>query len=521
MGPLLAAGTPVYPQHSAKLQTPRSFWNANGSGIAEFTNSNFASQGTLFRMEGGVARPNITYSLPVPSPTPSEIRSVLELMGSLVSPGIFLACNGDLANCFIDFYSTAINDSLTGSPAAANQRAASFSLFDQDLEGSGATVQYVSTSGVTYGTQRVFSLNRFNFDSAHTYLIPKAVGYSAGLINYFFRGRMQITLPDQGVYGVVDHAVAAGNHPLTGGFHTIKLKVRNLTPSSSGVAGEIEPMDVINGQLLAVAKFHRNTCYQADLSGEYGAPGRNWNTCRDKDEEIVVSAVAPVPSTIDSSPSPVEFTFTTPIPISASDLFLQVVYRGQLGSESDAVVVETKDISEPTYYGYYDTVEQSLWGFEGNLKTFKQFYCDDPTPPIPYEQCKYDRRSSNYVRFSPPSNFDPANAVPSFGAIAAMVDIPVSAYARVAILGDTSPFPVYYLHSRNPSQVIQVSVIPTRNQVDPSNGNLIPLPTYAGARGVYVNQYMYPVLTSGDGPTPFPVFSPLTPEPTAISFPNP
>ena len=33
---------------------------------------------------------------------------------------------------------------------------------------------------------RLFALNRFNFDDAHKILIPKAVSYSAGLINYFF-----------------------------------------------------------------------------------------------------------------------------------------------------------------------------------------------------------------------------------------------------------------------------------------------------------------------------------------------
>ena len=38
--------------------------------------------------------------------------------------------------------------------------------------------------------QAIFTLNRFNFDVAHSLLIPRAVGYSAGLINYFFRGKM-------------------------------------------------------------------------------------------------------------------------------------------------------------------------------------------------------------------------------------------------------------------------------------------------------------------------------------------
>lgn len=48
-------------------------------------------------------------------------------------------------------------------------------------------------------------------------------------------------------------------------------------------------------------------------------------------------------------PIPLTFDFTDRIPINAMDLYLQVVYRGKLGDEPDALVVGTKDISEPTF----------------------------------------------------------------------------------------------------------------------------------------------------------------------------
>ena len=38
----------------------------------------------------------------------------------------------------------------------------------------------------------------------------------------------------------------------------------------------------------------------------------------------------------------------------ATDLFLQVVYRGKLGDELDAVVVTTKDLFEPTHIAYHN-----------------------------------------------------------------------------------------------------------------------------------------------------------------------
>lgn len=41
-------------------------------------------------------------------------------------------------------------------------------------------------------------------------LAPRAVAYSAGLIDYFFRGRMEIAPPDDDVYAILDHAALEG-----------------------------------------------------------------------------------------------------------------------------------------------------------------------------------------------------------------------------------------------------------------------------------------------------------------------
>jgi hypothetical protein len=174
---------------------------------------------------------------------------------------------------------------------------------------------------------------------------------------------MEISLPDEGVYGIVDHSqFAPPNAPtkvLTGfkGFKQIRLRLSNSTPAivTTGDLATV-PQGMTNGTLVAVLKFHRNTCYSDSLDGEI-TDKQQLPFCRADEEEIVVSDQVKVPADqgpvpmSNASPSSAEFTFNftdKALPINAWDVVLQVVYRGQLGTESDAVVVATKDISEPT-----------------------------------------------------------------------------------------------------------------------------------------------------------------------------
>ena len=53
-------------------------------------------------------------------------------------------------------------------------------------------------------------------------LVPKVVSYDAALLNYFFRGTLEISLPDDGVYAVADPQSPDG-------FTKIRLKVKNTT----------------------------------------------------------------------------------------------------------------------------------------------------------------------------------------------------------------------------------------------------------------------------------------------------
>lgn len=233
------------------------------------------------------------------------------------------------------FFGNYVNDAYTGE-SIFNQRATTWSIFGPDLE---KRAKDLPDSAIP----KAFTLNRFNFAAAHTFLIPHAVAYSAGLINYFFRGQLAIRVPDDGVYAIVDHSKFTDTDALHGyrGFGEIKLRVKNVTPSLTG-GSDPEPMT--GGELLAVLKFHRNACYRADLSGEPGAQGINRDSCRTENEEVVVSD--PISSvSLTGSDQQFKFKFTHgELPINAIDVYVQVVYRGQLGEEPDAVVVTTQDI---------------------------------------------------------------------------------------------------------------------------------------------------------------------------------
>ncbi|MDA8240450.1 MAG: hypothetical protein M0Z67_08790 [Nitrospiraceae bacterium] len=157
-------------------------------------------------------------------------------------------------------------------------------------------------------------------------LIPRAVGYSAALLNYFFRGSMAISLPNTGVY--------AETTP-DQGFTRLSLLAQNTTST-----GEI--MD--NGTIELVVIYR--LAYD-DPFKNY-PPSYNFQAAPEYTYIVVPEAngVRSIPRD-----NPAELTFdlsSNRIPLYAIDVNLQLVYHGRLGNEDGAVVVGLKDISEPT-----------------------------------------------------------------------------------------------------------------------------------------------------------------------------
>jgi hypothetical protein len=369
-----------------------------------------------------------------------------------------------------------------------------------------------------FQTKKTYSLDRFAYDAMASKLIPRAVAYSAGLIDYFFRGKMEITLPDEGVYSVVDHAVE--NQKDLGGFKIIKLKLRNITPDPTGQPG-IERMQT--GTVEAVVKFHRNNCYMPDLSGEYGTPTGDWQSCRSQEEEIVVSDPQPAPDSINDGATTLTFNFQNPVPINATDVFLQVVYRGILGEENDAVVVATKDISEPTFdVGFYNRIDQYLYGYNGGTLTFKEFYCDSQNPPMDYETCKTYYSYSGYFRFVAPSNYDPGNPVSSFDPLVALEHVPVGQYGRIAVLAEPGELDAYWLTIFDHNQGVNTGMTvynAAKNQLDITTNSMPDSEQYNFVRGIYAAPVTYLQLSDHSPDlTDIPDLSPLEPQPGTINF---
>ena len=509
--PFLEAGSsPVYPGANgaaAPFKKPRDFWRttspgtsiASGKGIAEYTNRNFFSAGSI----------NRTYASPQP-PTimdwyaPTEARDIKELLPDTTLSGT------------VRFYARPVNDELAGT-TDVNARALSDGLFDGDL------AQIQSTTGS--GDYLVFALNRFTFDAAHHYLIPRAVAYSAGLINFFFRGKLEFMQPDEGAYAILDHAVT--NQRNAAGFARLKAKIRNVTPAGMDASGNplIEPMaEGSTGSLVAIARFHRNNCYQPDLSGEYGSPGIDWRDCRSPVEEIVVSRPAAVPAGINGSWQSVVFDFSsTLIPINATDLFLQIAYRGPLGEEGDAIAVATKDISEPTYNYTFDTADQFLYCAGGIISsvpactqqyTFEQSFCQQAAPQLTLAQCHARHGRTTKVRANPVDHrlpgYDPASpAVPpdeTFYDLSREVAFsplftlpaPVGALTRVAVLTDLAPIDPYVVVDEIGVGDMAVGftwsegfAAPTIHQLDAESATMVSNRSYARARGVFVETTPY------------------------------
>ncbi len=321
---------PTFTHFSDYFSTDTGGGNASGKGLANYSNRGFFSFGTNIG--------NTSYPLPNASAlTYSDITgpNVKDMSGNVVGGGL----------ATITFRNGSVIDTVSG-VTEPNVKLSTEGVWDQFLIQKGQAPQY--------------TLNYYNYDDQAKLLIPRAVAYSAGLIDYFFRGELEISLPDEGVYAVVDYSKESTKD--TGGFNKVKLKLRNKTPRiepSGGGAGMDQNLET-SGTVVAVAKFRRNKCYiENTLQGEIPVKikegwtvQRIFDDCRDKVEEIVVSNPVTLPRTLsysDGDPIPLTFDFKDRIPINVMDLVLQVVYRGKLGDETDAVVVGMKDVSEPTF----------------------------------------------------------------------------------------------------------------------------------------------------------------------------
>ncbi len=265
------------------------------AGLAEYTNANFVSEGTLFSNSTEFKHPahsstqEISYDIPDPFYPGSTVKRPYFVKATDWETGYHLA-------------------------------GVDYTRFYDPQAGTNPPVITPPMDDVVHKDYASF-------------LLPRAVGYSAALLNYFFRGAIEITLPDNGVYAITEPG---------GSFTRIHLNARNTTTGER----------MTNGTIQLVVKY-KNA--QTDPIPSGGFPIDKEFSYLVVPESNNVTAL----SSKDQNEAPVELVFdlNPSLPLWTTDVYLQVVYRGELGNEADAVAVGFKDISEPTPFDIVNNMD--------------------------------------------------------------------------------------------------------------------------------------------------------------------
>ena len=247
-------------------------------GLAEYTNYNFLSYSTVF----------MTYPNPVKLPA---YLKLIEDEGKVIGKTIY------------------VPSVTTDSQEVKHLAAASYLYAEAEKTYPSGTASWQ------------FLLDDKCHEEYASILVPRAVSYNAALLDYFFRGTMEISLPDDGVY-----AVAGPDSSFT----KIRLKVTNTTTNDEAMG---------NGTIQAI--IH----YRLALAD----PLQSRPVDISPETSYAVSAPVPLTSLLTGSTQDITLDFSpNSIPLWATNVYAQVVFKGQLGNEDGAVAVGYKDISEPT-----------------------------------------------------------------------------------------------------------------------------------------------------------------------------
>jgi hypothetical protein len=196
---------PVYSDaDTTTFNVARKFWTTtvkdnSGKGIAEYTNRGFVSAGTNFK--GSPTNIQAYPNLPKPNGEGAGVITV-DLSDPVQKANLDAEFPGNPLPASwtgqIQFITTPVVDNYRSS--TTTPRTSTFSIFDADLTSANQPA--------------AFALNRFNFKDAQDLLIPRAVGYSAGLINNFFRGKIDMVRVPDGKFAIQN----LGPETMTGDF---------------------------------------------------------------------------------------------------------------------------------------------------------------------------------------------------------------------------------------------------------------------------------------------------------------
>jgi hypothetical protein len=205
---------------------------------------------------------------------------------------------------------------------------------------------------------------------------------------------LEAGLSDEGVYALTDQDPAAID-PTTQGFDSITLSAKNIDPDNRDMSdGTVQ---LIVKYLVAQEDQFQNPPPYPSFSFHYII------------KELLGQTIPRI------TPDPIKFEFDlsdSQIPLWATDIYLYLVYKGQLGLESGAVAVGFKDISEPTKMSYYNCMDKVC--IRGNM-----YDAGDEAYNIAVDEGKEDEwdvyphdRQNVYIKYS--SYEDPQSLTPAF-----------------------------------------------------------------------------------------------------------
>ncbi len=277
----------------------RDFWHTeDGKGMADYTNRGFVSGGTNFdKTTAPNAYPTPNYYLA--QEWEANANDLLQQAGLPIPD----ECKGD-APCVMTFYRSDVYDRYRATASGINEKTSTWSIFDHELKLHKNTFTRTDPdTGQPYTSNQLFSLNRFNVEDAHKFLIPRAVAYSAGLIDYFFRGKLE----------AIDASYVSGG---------IRLRVKNAITDP---ALENEVMYSADSAVVMTQKYK-------DIDG--------------LTKVFVSPSISLAQGLSPGQTSQSYYVFSLPtIPSSAVDVEYRLVFRGKLGEEEGAVAVGEVDPS--------------------------------------------------------------------------------------------------------------------------------------------------------------------------------
>ncbi|KJU87479.1 conserved hypothetical protein, secreted [Candidatus Magnetobacterium bavaricum] len=290
---------------------------SNKVGLAEYSAANFVSADTIFKEQ---PRPSLI----------DDTDCVNKVLNTSSASFVYIPINipGPIGASDRRMYVSKIS----GDPV---NKLAAFSILTNATKLKGIAQ---GLSGNEICKKLVFLLDDAIHDDYAATLVPRAVGYSKTLMDHFFNSQIEISLPDNGVYASVPNNGSTYPYPNMN-FTQITLKAKNILLSGEDMSGG----DVTLVVTYRIAKADPFVTGPVDVT--------YW----------LQYAIATKSNIAIPKNNPVQLTFdltNTPIPILATDVYLQLAYKGKIGLNSDEVAFGYKDISEPTPADFFNNMDK-------------------------------------------------------------------------------------------------------------------------------------------------------------------